>query len=119
MRLHKFWFILFALVIMLAAAQPVFAEGEGQTLAPYIIVFKDTVDPGVEAPGLAKAYGLQPGFVYQHALKGMSALVPEGRLTALQHDPRVAYVEADMLQSISVQTVPTGIQRHLKIARGR
>ena len=59
---------------------------------PYIIVFKDTVNPHAAAPEFAKAYGLQPGFIYEHALKGMSAVVPEGRLIALQHDPRVAYV---------------------------
>ena len=74
-------------------------------------MFKDTVDPDTEAPGLAKAYGLQPGFIYQHALKGMSAVVPDGRLTALQHDPRVSYVVEDMERSISEQTLPTGIQR--------
>ena len=66
------------------------------TAAPYIVVFKDVVDPAAEAQGMAKAYGLQLGFVYQHALKGMSALVPAGRLNALQHDPRVAYVVEDM-----------------------
>ena len=41
----------------------------------------------------------------------MSAVVPEGRLIALQHDPRVAYVVEDMERSISVQSMPTGIQR--------
>jgi subtilisin len=44
-------------------------------------------------------------------LKGMSAVVPDGRLVALQNDPRVAYVVEDMQRSISAQTVPTGIQR--------
>jgi subtilisin len=78
---------------------------------PYIIVFKDTVSPPAEAPGLAKAYGLQTGFIYEHALKGMSALVPEGRLNALQHDPRVSYVVEDMERSIDTQSMPTGIQR--------
>jgi subtilisin family serine protease len=78
---------------------------------PYIIVFKTTVNPAAEAPGLANAYGLQPGFIYQHALKGMSAVVPEGRLEALQHDPRVAYVVEDMERSINAQSMPTGIQR--------
>jgi subtilisin len=78
---------------------------------PYIVVFKDFVNPAAAAPEVAKAYGLQPGFVYEHALKGMSALVPEGRLTGLQHDPRVAYVSEDIVQSIDVQSMPTGIQR--------
>jgi subtilisin len=78
---------------------------------PYIIVFNDTVDVPSAAPAVAKAYGLQSGFLYQHALKGMSATVPEGRLAALQHDPRVAYVVEDLERSISAQTLPTGIQR--------
>jgi subtilisin len=77
----------------------------------YIIVFKDTVDLHAAVPGLEQAFGLQSGFVYQHALKGMSAVVPAGRLAALQRDPRVAYVVEDMERSISAQTLPTGIQR--------
>ncbi len=99
---------IFAILFGLIA--PGFASAAPAT-APYIIVFKDSVNPAVEAPGLAKAYGLQTGFIYQHALKGMSAEVPAGRLMALQHDPRVAYVVEDMLRSVDVQTVPTGIQR--------
>ncbi|MBN1640499.1 MAG: S8 family serine peptidase, partial [Anaerolineae bacterium] len=43
--------------------------------------------------------------------KGMSALVPVGRLEALRRDPRVAYVVEDLERSIGAQTVPTGIQR--------
>ena len=81
------------------------------TQAPYIIVFKDSVNPRAAVPEIAKAYGLQAGFIYEHALKGMSAVVPSGRLTALQHDPRVAYVIEDMERSISAQEIPTGIQR--------
>ena len=77
----------------------------------YIIVFKNTVNPAAAAPEFAKAYGLQPGFIYEHALKGMSAVVPEGRLIALQHDPRVAYVSEDLVRSINVQSMPTGIKR--------
>ncbi len=41
----------------------------------------------------------------------MSAVVPAGRLAALQHDPRVAYVVEDMERSISAQTEPTGVKR--------
>jgi subtilisin len=77
----------------------------------YIIVFKDDIKPQVAAPEIAQAYGLQTGYIYEHALKGMSAVVPAGRLAALEKDPRVAYVVADMERSISAQTVPTGIQR--------
>jgi hypothetical protein len=98
--------------ILLSLVLPGIASAAGNPAAgPYIIVFKDTVDPAAEAPGLAKAYGLQPGFLYEHALKGMSAVVPAGRLVALQHDPRVAYVVEDMERHISAQTLPTGIRR--------
>ncbi len=103
------------IVLILMATLLVGAPGQVQaanpTSAPYLIVFKDTIDPNAEAPGLARAYGLQIGFIYQHALKGMSALVPEGRLNALQHDPRVAFVEEDLICSINLQSMPTGIQR--------
>ncbi|MFU8826670.1 MAG: S8 family serine peptidase, partial [Brevefilum sp.] len=77
----------------------------------YIIVFTDTINPQVEVPSIAQAYGLQTGFIYEHALKGMSAIVPPGRLKALQNDPRVAYVVQDLPRSVSSQTIPTGIQR--------
>ena len=98
--------------ILLSLVMPGIASAAANpAAAPYIIVFKDTVDPNAAAPGLAKAYGLQPGFVYQHALKGMSAVVPAGRLIALQRDPRVAYVVADMERHISAQSLPTGIHR--------
>jgi subtilisin family serine protease len=105
----------FLMIIVLLTALIGGSAGHVQAAKPegaaYIIVFNDKVSPAAEAPGLAKAYGLQPGFIYQHALKGMSAVVPEGRLAALQHDPRVAYVVEDLERSISFQAMPTGIQR--------
>ncbi len=105
--------LLMALVLLvtLFSGTTMTAQAASPDAAPYIIVFKDTVNPADEAPGLAKAYGLQAGFIYQHAIKGMSAQVPAGRLVALQHDPRVAYVVEDMLRSVDAQSMPTGIQR--------
>ena len=77
----------------------------------YIIVFHATAEVQTVVPAVAKAYGLQTGFVYQHALKGFSAVVPEGKLAALQNDPRVAYVAEDLIRRVDAQVVPTGIQR--------
>ena len=77
----------------------------------YIVVFKNSVDLDATVPDVAAAHGLDVGFVYRHALKGMAGYVPAGRLNALQRDPRVAYVVEDMVRTISAQTVPTGIQR--------
>ncbi len=99
------------IAVLLSLAVPGVVYAAPPSGDAYIIVFKDTVDPNGEAPGLAKAYGLQAGFIYSHALKGMSAVVPEGRLNALRHDPRVAYVTPDLPRSIDVQSMPTGIQR--------
>lgn len=110
--IHRLLSASVVLAFLLGLVTPVGAiQAADPTAAPYIIVFKDTVDPNGEAPGLAKAYGLQSGFIYRHALKGMSALVPAGRLVALQHDPRVAYVVQDFVRTIDVQSMPTGIQR--------
>ena len=93
---------------------PASAAPDGHAVpGQYIIVFKSTVNPAVEVPDVAKAYGLQTGFIYEHALKGMSAVVPAGRLAALQKDPRVAYVVEDMVRTISDQSMPTGGQRTL------
>jgi subtilisin len=107
-------FFLSLILILTIAAASSFAVTPTQastSAKPYIIVFKDTVDAPATVPALARAYGLQAGFVYQHALKGMSATVPDGRLAALKNDARVAYVVEDFERSISAQTVPTGIQR--------
>jgi subtilisin len=102
----------FLIVTLLAAvpftSMPSQAATDGTA---YIIVFKDSVVADTTAQALTQAYGLQAGFTYQHALKGMAAVVPPGRLAALQRDPRVAYVVEDMLRTIDAQTIPTGIQR--------
>ena len=103
--------IILVLMAMLLGGTAGSVQAANPTGVPYIIVFKDIVNPALVAPGLATAYGLQPGFIYEHALKGMSAVVPAGRLEALKHDPRVAYVVEDMERSISAQSMPTGIQR--------
>ena len=107
----KLAYVFMAIVLALGLLPLGSVQAVNPDAASYIIVFKDSVNPTIEAPGLAKAYGLQTGFIYKHALKGMSAVVPAGRLIALQHDPRVAYVVEDLERSISAQTIPTGIQR--------
>lgn len=80
-------------------------------VATHIVVYKDTVDAKVETPELAKRFGLGMTHVYTHALRGAAVIVPPGRLTALQHDPRVAYVEPNQVFKINTQVLPTGINR--------
>lgn len=109
--IHRIRAALVTVVGLVASLVLAAVPAPAQTLAPYIIVFQDSVNVHATVPDVAKAYGLQVGFTYEHALKGMSAQVPAGRITALQHDPRVKYVEPDRERSINAQAVPTGIPR--------
>ncbi len=111
MKLNFNTLLFFVLATALVIGPSGYVQAASPNVEAYIIVFKDTVNPAVEAPGLVKVYELQTGFIYQHALKGMSAVIPAGRLEALKHDPRVAYVVEDMERSISAQAMPSGIQR--------
>jgi len=102
---------LIASLLILSLAGSVMAQnGRGNEAASYIIVFRTNSRPG-NMPEFANAYGLQVTAEYHHVLNGVAAVVPAGRLRALQNDPRVAYVEADMEMSIQVQTTPTGLPR--------
>jgi len=82
--------------------------------ARYIVVFHDSVAatdvPGL-ANGLARAHGNVPDFVYEHALHGFAAVLPERAAAALKADPRVRYVEPDQVMEALDQTVPWGIER--------
>ncbi len=111
MKSYKLFHLLMTFLMIFGVLGSISYPASASSEAAYIIVFKDTVNPKAAAPEMARAYGLQAGFVYEHALKGMSAVVPAGRMAALQHDPRVAYVVEDMERTISAQVIPTGIQR--------
>ena len=68
------------------------------------------------AKQLAGAHGVRLGFVYEHALKGVSFSGPARAAQALARNPLVDYVEADQVVKANChqgdpQVVPTGIQR--------
>lgn len=108
-KIHHAHFLLLIFLLQFAlGASPFQADSSGSS---YIIVFKDTIGVAAAVPGVAQAHSLQPVHTYRYALKGMSAVVPEGRLQALRDDPRVAYVVEDMRRAVDAQVVPTGIQR--------
>jgi subtilisin len=84
----------------------------------------------LKATETAQGLGLSPRFAFGTALFGFAADVPEGRLLALEHDPRVAYLspDGDLFAAdrpdarasakpggggggASNQTVPWGVQR--------
>jgi subtilisin family serine protease len=81
-------------------------------VASYIVVLNDGVAaPGAVAAEHAQRHGVSPGFIYSHALKGYSAVIPNERVAAVRADARVLFLSEDREVSISAQTLPTGIDR--------
>ena len=80
----------------------------------YIVVFnEDVADPAARASEKAQALGLSLRYTYGASLKGFAANLNDGQLTALSHDPDVAYVEQDAeVHADATQTGATwGIDR--------
>ena len=110
-------------------ASPVWAlvPNAGPVPDQYIIKVRANEHPAAVANEMALSHGLGVGHVYQHALNGFSARVPQGRLNALRSDRRVVSIVADKYVSIdkpcanppcggggtgtSSQTIPSGILR--------
>jgi subtilisin len=98
-----------AAALIAASISPVAAQ---DALQSYIVVLRPGAANVPEvAAEVARAYGGQPGFVYEHALKGFSIKASPQAAAAMASSPRVAYVEKDMLHSIDEQAMPTGVQR--------
>ncbi len=79
----------------------------------YIVVFHDDER---DAPGLssehARAYGASVSHIYQAALKGYAATIPDARIDDVRRDPRVAFVSEDRpVHAVAAQTLPTGVDR--------
>jgi subtilisin family serine protease len=85
-------------------------EPGGAVPGQYIIVFQeDVLNVRGVAAEMARAHGLGIRFIYTNALRGFAAQVPEGRLHALERDPRVDYVEQD--QWGGIEHHGTGVNR--------
>src|SRR5262245_14898165 len=81
---------------------------QGELIADeYIVVLK----PGNLPADVAHAHGLERHQTYSYALNGFAGPIPEGRLRALQSDPRVELIEADQELFPFAQTVPSGVRR--------
>ena len=103
-----------AMLLVLASVGLVTPAAQGQELpGRYIVVFNDNVpDPAAAAAELGRARGFTVNHVYQFALKGFSATLPDAALAALQRNPQVAYIEPDQYaEAFDHITDPTGIGR--------
>ncbi|HSM60935.1 MAG TPA: S8 family serine peptidase [Longimicrobiales bacterium] len=84
---------------------PQFARG-AQPAVDVIVVLDESFAPSghaanqAAAAAIARSLGAVPTHAYGTALFGFSGTVPEGRLAALDRDPRVAYWERDQIASI-------------------
>jgi aqualysin 1 len=72
-------------------------------------------DPNRVADDQARRRGLRVRHVYQNAIKGYSAVIPEGELQEVEDDPRVAFVEPDKevraTRKKKMQNLPWGSNR--------
>ena len=77
-----------------------------------IVVFQDDV---ADVEGLAaehsRVYGASISRRYRAALKGYAGTIPEGRIAALERDPRVAFVSDDRPVKAVAETLPMGVDR--------
>jgi hypothetical protein len=79
-----------------------------------IVVLDPAFAPGGHAANrsraadVARGLGVAPTFTYGTALYGFAGSIPEGRLRALENDPKVLYVERDGIASIP-RPEPSGL----------
>ena len=92
-------FVLLLFSHWLHAAPP--AESPRIIPSSYIVVFHDDVDTDLAANELTGRFNLAVSFRYRHALRGMAVKMPERVLAKLAADPRVAYIEPDVMVSIN------------------
>jgi subtilisin family serine protease len=94
-------------------AAPLAAQRSPDAL-PYqhIIVLRDNTQRAAPvANELASRHGLGVLYVYEHALKGFAATVPDAALNALRGDARVKFISEDRVVRAFAQTLPTGVNR--------
>ena len=78
----------------------------------FIVVLKDDVpSPDNASLDMAARNTFIRGHVYRNALKGFSASLTQENLSALIKDPRVKFIEPDLVVHAAAQTIPTGVNR--------
>lgn len=97
---------------VLLSAAGLLPQSVSEPLERVIVVLNDhVVSPGAAAEELVGRLNGELGHVFESAIRGFSAQLPAAALAALQHDPRVSYVEADTIVQLASQTLPTGVER--------
>jgi len=97
-----------ALVAAAALAVPASASASPER---FIVVLKPTADSQSVASDHARSHAAQVSAVWNTALDGYAAVIPNDRVAAIRADSRVAYVERDQVATANVQTIPYGITK--------
>ncbi len=95
---------LIAIFSLPAAAQ----QGQAQS---WIVVLHDGADARGVAAEHSRRYEAQVSHVYEYALKGYAAVIPDRRVAEVRSDPRVDYMERDGTATVFVQHLPWGIDK--------
>ena len=122
----KLLVFLVILALLVPMSQPVLAQGKGpapvlgadsETAIPgqYIVVFKPG-SPGNEVNNAAErvgAFGGEVLYVYDEALSGFAARLPEPALKGLVHNPNIEFIEVDQVINLDATQSPAtwGIDR--------
>lgn len=100
----------FTLLLFLIVATP--ARADHGATHRFVIVLAESVErPADVAAEHQHRYGGDILHVYNHALNGYAAALPEDGAAAIARDPRVLFVEPDQIVNTLGQTLPTGISR--------
>ena len=87
------------------AAAPAGSQAAEIIPGQYNVIFNESVR---DVPGLARRlaadHGGTPRFVYEHAVRGFAARIPDAAAAALARNPNVAYVEQDQVVRASATT---------------
>lgn len=77
----------------------------------FIVALTDGVDADVAAAEIAERHGIALGHVFRNALHGFAFEIPSPVLEAVREDPRVRFVQPDLVVRPLAQTLPTGVDR--------
>src|SRR5215203_1934788 len=77
----------------------------------YIVVLRDDANAQNVAEEHSRRLGAEVTSVYQHALQGYAAKIPSARLSEVNSDPRVLFVQPDRTAVAFDQTTPKGVDR--------
>lgn len=109
---HRLTALALAAGALFASVAPAGARVESAPgAARYIVVLKTGADSNAVAAAHAARYAAAVDFVYEHALRGYAAVIPNDRVAAVRLDENVAYVEPDGTMAAVAQTLPWGIDR--------